>query len=198
MVSNKHASATGSAVRRAAGGGRRRLTAGRNVLISGAGVAGSTLAYWLARNGFKPTVVERSQGLRSSGNPVDVRGPVLPVVEAMGVVPSLRAAATRTTRMRLLNAAGRQVATVDMPGARGGEVEVPRADLAVTISASAAGAISAPPMPWAARAASSHAWEVAKPPASEAAENRPSPAANTRRRPSRSRPGRRAAAARRS
>ena len=133
MVSNKHASATGSAVRRAAGGGRRRLTAGRNVLISGAGVAGSTLAYWLARNGFKPTVVERSQGLRSSGNPVDVRGPVLPVVEAMGVVPSLRAAATRTTRMRLLNAAGRQVATVDMPGARGGEVEVPRADLAAVL-----------------------------------------------------------------
>ena len=39
------------------------MTATRNVLISGAGVAGSTLAYWLARNGFKPTVVERSQGL---------------------------------------------------------------------------------------------------------------------------------------
>jgi 2-polyprenyl-6-methoxyphenol hydroxylase-like FAD-dependent oxidoreductase len=109
----------------------------RNVLISGAGVAGSTLAYWLARNGFQPTVVERSQGLRSSGNPVDVRGPALPVVEAMGIVPHLRAAATQTTRMRLLNASGRQVATVGMPAASGNEVEVPRADLAGVLYAAA-------------------------------------------------------------
>jgi 2-polyprenyl-6-methoxyphenol hydroxylase-like FAD-dependent oxidoreductase len=55
----------------------------RSVLISGGGVAGPTLACWLARHGFQPTVVERSQGLRSSGNPVDVRGPALPVAEAM-------------------------------------------------------------------------------------------------------------------
>ena len=33
---------------------------GRSVLISGAGVAGPVLAYWLARAGFVPTVVERS------------------------------------------------------------------------------------------------------------------------------------------
>ncbi|WP_027943927.1 FAD-dependent monooxygenase [Amycolatopsis taiwanensis] len=102
----------------------------RNVLISGAGVAGSTLAFWLARNGFRPTVVERSAGQRSSGSPVDVRGPALPVAEAMGVLPSLRAVATRTRRMRLLNAAGRRVATVAMGAARGDEIEIPRADLA--------------------------------------------------------------------
>jgi 2-polyprenyl-6-methoxyphenol hydroxylase-like FAD-dependent oxidoreductase len=105
----------------------------RKVLISGAGVAGSTLAYWLARNGFKPTVVERSQGLRSSGNPVDVRGPAMPVAEAMGVVPQLRAVATRATAMRVLDAEGRRVATVAMPSATGDEVEVPRADLAAVL-----------------------------------------------------------------
>ncbi|MFI9815973.1 FAD-dependent monooxygenase [Saccharothrix variisporea] len=104
-----------------------------NVLISGAGVAGSTLAYWLARHGYEPTVVERSPGLRSSGNPVDVRGPALPVVEAMGVLPRLREVATRTTTMRLLDAAGRRVASVGMPAAGGGEVEVPRADLAAVL-----------------------------------------------------------------
>jgi 2-polyprenyl-6-methoxyphenol hydroxylase-like FAD-dependent oxidoreductase len=105
----------------------------KNVLISGAGVAGSTLAYWLARHGWHPTVVERSPGLRSSGNPVDVRGPALPVVEAMGVLPRLREVATRVRRMRLLDAAGRQVATVGMPAARGQDVEVPRADLAAVL-----------------------------------------------------------------
>src|SRR5262245_1044375 len=46
----------------------------RTVLICGAGVAGPTLAYWLARAGFRPTVVERADGQRSSGSPVDVRG----------------------------------------------------------------------------------------------------------------------------
>src|SRR5581483_9706029 len=72
-----------------------------DVLISGAGVAGSTLAYWLARNGLRPTVVERAQEMRSSGNPVDVRGPAVPVVAAMGVMPRLREAATAATSMRL-------------------------------------------------------------------------------------------------
>lgn len=105
----------------------------KSVLISGAGVAGSTLAYWLGRSGFEPTVVERSQGMRSSGNPVDVRGPALPVAEAMGVVSRLRDAATRTKRMRLLKGDGHQVATVGMPAAKGNEVEIPRSDLATVL-----------------------------------------------------------------
>ncbi|MFI9327573.1 FAD-dependent monooxygenase [Kitasatospora sp. NPDC052868] len=114
----------------------------RSVLISGAGIAGPTLAYWLARHGLRPTVVEKSQGLRSSGNPVDVRGPALPVADAMGVLPQLRSAATRVTAMRLLNASGREVARVRMPGSRGGaqerqEVEVPRGDLAAVLYAAA-------------------------------------------------------------
>lgn len=106
-----------------------------DVLISGAGVAGSTLAYWLARAGLKPTVVERSQGTRSSGNPVDVRGPAVPVAEAMGVMPRLREAATTATAMSLLSASGRPVARVATPAARGrrGEVEIPRADLAAIL-----------------------------------------------------------------
>src|SRR4051794_16202887 len=36
------------------------------VLISGAGIAGCTLAYWLTRNGHCATLVERSGSLRSS------------------------------------------------------------------------------------------------------------------------------------
>jgi 2-polyprenyl-6-methoxyphenol hydroxylase-like FAD-dependent oxidoreductase len=106
----------------------------RTVLISGAGVAGSTLAYWLARHGFHPTVVERAQGLRSSGNPVDVRGPAVLVAEAMGVMPRLRAAATEVTGLSFVNARGRRVGHVNMGALRTAsgsrEVELPRADLA--------------------------------------------------------------------
>ena len=106
-----------------------------DVLISGAGIAGSTLAYWLARAGLTPTVVERSQGTRSSGNPVDVRGPAVPVVKAMGVMPALRQAATSVSTMSLLNPAGRPVARLRTPaaGGRRGEVEIPRADLAAAL-----------------------------------------------------------------
>src|SRR5436853_449796 len=57
----------------------------KNVLISGAGVAGISLAYWLRRNGFTPTVVERSRGIRDGGYKVDIRGAAVDVVKRMGV-----------------------------------------------------------------------------------------------------------------
>jgi 2-polyprenyl-6-methoxyphenol hydroxylase-like FAD-dependent oxidoreductase len=102
-----------------------------NVLISGAGVGGPTLAYWLARHGFRVTVVERAGAPRSSGNPVDVRGPAVHVAERMGVMPRLRAAATGNTGLSFVDAEGRRLGRMDMnDGRRSGEVELPRGDLA--------------------------------------------------------------------
>ncbi|WP_067699055.1 FAD-dependent monooxygenase [Nocardia jejuensis] len=105
-----------------------------SVLISGAGIGGSTLAYWLGRNGFDVTVVERAAGQRSSGNPIDVRGPALDVVERMGVMPALRKAATGANRLSFLDGAGGRRAWVAIGNpdraAVEGEVELARADLA--------------------------------------------------------------------
>src|SRR5438046_573321 len=110
------------------------VNANKTVLISGAGIGGSTLAYWLARHGFRPTIVERAAGLRSSGNPVDVRGPAVPVAERMGVMPRLREAATQVSALSFVNGAGRQVGRVNMralaQASGSGEVEVTRTDLA--------------------------------------------------------------------
>jgi len=100
------------------------------VLISGAGIAGPTLAYWLARAGFRPTVVERAGAPRSSGSPVDVRGTALAVAERMGVLPDLRAAATAVTGMTFVDSRGRRVGRIPLESARRGEVELPRGDLA--------------------------------------------------------------------
>jgi hypothetical protein len=47
-------------------GRRRSQMKTRNVLISGAGVAESALAYWLHRHGFSPTVVERARSPREA------------------------------------------------------------------------------------------------------------------------------------
>ncbi|MFF8600372.1 FAD-dependent monooxygenase [Streptomyces sp. NPDC015232] len=109
-------------------------TTHQTVLISGAGIAGTTLAHWLARHGFRPTIVERAAGPRSSGNPVDVRGPAVAVAEEMGVMPRLREAATAVGALSFVDAAGRRVGRVNMRAlqraAGSGEVEVTRSDLA--------------------------------------------------------------------
>ena len=43
----------------------------QTVLISGAGIAGPTLAFWLAAAGFQTTIVERAPALRTGGYVVD-------------------------------------------------------------------------------------------------------------------------------
>jgi 2-polyprenyl-6-methoxyphenol hydroxylase-like FAD-dependent oxidoreductase len=62
------------------------VTDGRDVLISGASIAGTALAYWLGRHGYTVTVVERHPGLRRGGQAIDVRGPALEVLDRMGLV----------------------------------------------------------------------------------------------------------------
>ncbi len=41
----------------------------RNILISGASVAGPALALWLSRYGFQPTVIERAPATQSCCGP---------------------------------------------------------------------------------------------------------------------------------
>src|SRR5512132_2672523 len=109
----------------------------QTVLISGAGIAGPTLAYWLARHGFHPTIVERAAALRSSGSPVDVRGPAVDVAERMGVMARIREADTDRTGMSFVNATGRRVGRVNQralqQAAGSREVELPRGDLALIL-----------------------------------------------------------------
>jgi 2-polyprenyl-6-methoxyphenol hydroxylase-like FAD-dependent oxidoreductase len=109
----------------------------QTVLISGAGIAGPTLGYWLARHGFHPTVVEHAAALRSSGSPVDVRGRAVEVAERMGVMPRIREAGTDVTGMSFVNATGRRVGRIDLralqQAAGSREVELPRGDLAAIL-----------------------------------------------------------------
>ena len=58
----------------------------KNILISGASVAGPALAFWLHRYGFQPTIVERAPALRPGGYAVDFRGASVRVLERMGLL----------------------------------------------------------------------------------------------------------------
>lgn len=115
------------------------------VLISGAGIAGATAAHWLARHGFGVTVVEKDVGIRSSGNPVDVRGEALAIVEAMGVLPRLREAATRPRESLLVDEEDQPIARLatQNSGRRGesAEVELSRSALADTLLGSCPDAV---------------------------------------------------------
>jgi 2-polyprenyl-6-methoxyphenol hydroxylase-like FAD-dependent oxidoreductase len=63
------------------------------VLISGAGIAGPTLAFWLHRNGYRVMVVELAPGIRPGGQTVDLRGVGRDVVERMGLLDQMTALA---------------------------------------------------------------------------------------------------------
>ncbi|MFI6329193.1 FAD-dependent monooxygenase [Micromonospora chersina] len=104
-----------------------------DVLISGAGVAGPTLAWWLRRHGFRPTVVERAPALRDGGYKVDVRGAALTVLDRMGLREQVRRHDTGMRLARFVDTSGAQLATMDAAlfgGREGDDVEVMRGDLA--------------------------------------------------------------------
>jgi 2-polyprenyl-6-methoxyphenol hydroxylase-like FAD-dependent oxidoreductase len=104
-------------------------TANRNVLISGASVAGPALAYWLSRRGFTPTVVERAPGPRGGGYAVDFRGAVhLGILEKMGILDAIRANQTHLRSTVYVDSGGRTVSR--MPAdIFAGDVEILRGDL---------------------------------------------------------------------
>jgi len=64
------------------------------ILISGAGIAGLTTAYWLRRYGFAVTIVERSPSLLVGGYKIDVRGAALHVLRQMGIHDAVVSAST--------------------------------------------------------------------------------------------------------
>ena len=102
----------------------------RSVLISGGGIAGASLAYWLGESGYAVTVVKRAPGLRTSGAaPVDFRGDQLALLERMGVLGDIQASQTGMGDQTVIDATGRRLST--FPSVLfSGDVEIERGDLA--------------------------------------------------------------------
>src|ERR1700722_14457794 len=61
-------------------------------LICRASIGGPSLAYWLNRCGFRPTVVEKAGTIRPGGYPIDLRGVAVEVIDRMGLLPQVPAA----------------------------------------------------------------------------------------------------------
>ncbi|WP_260478183.1 FAD-dependent monooxygenase [Nonomuraea sp. WAC 01424] len=101
-------------------------------LISGASIAGTSLAYWLRRHGFTVTVVERAPAVREGGYKVDIRGAALDVIGRMGLTGAVTARATDMRVATHYDRKGRPLATMDADlfgGRTGDDVEIMRGDL---------------------------------------------------------------------
>jgi 2-polyprenyl-6-methoxyphenol hydroxylase-like FAD-dependent oxidoreductase len=81
----------------------------KTVLISGVGIGGPTLAYWLKAAGFEPTLIERSPALRSGGYVVDFWGLGYDIAERMGLLADIDRAGYRFRELRIVDQKGKRI-----------------------------------------------------------------------------------------
>ncbi len=107
------------------------MEATKKVLISGASIAGLTLAYWLIEYGFEVTVVEKNQELRLGGQNIDVKGPAWEIIRRMKLDKKVVAATTTEMGIRFVTTHNKTVAEFpkDNPLSMTQEIEILRGDL---------------------------------------------------------------------
>ncbi|OSC37118.1 FAD-dependent monooxygenase [Mycobacterium decipiens] len=115
------------------------------VLISGAGIAGPALAFWLSRSGYHVVIVELADGIRAGGQTVDLRGAGRAVVERMGLIDQMRERSLDQRGAAWVKSDGRRRAEMPVEAFHGNGVisklEILRGDLAdVLYQATAAAA----------------------------------------------------------
>jgi len=65
-------------------------SANKTVLISGASFAGLCAAYWMNSLGYKVTIVEIANGLRTGGTPVNIEGNTINIIKRMGIFEQIK------------------------------------------------------------------------------------------------------------
>jgi 2-polyprenyl-6-methoxyphenol hydroxylase-like FAD-dependent oxidoreductase len=104
----------------------------RKILISGASIAGPTLAFWLNRFGFATTIVERSDSLRLGGQNIDIKGAAQQIAQLMGIEDEIRAADTGELGVRFVDK--NEITKAELPKGESeigtSELEILRGDLA--------------------------------------------------------------------
>lgn len=104
----------------------------RTVLISGAGIAGLTLGYWLNTYGFDVTIIEISSSPRKGGSPIDIRADALQVAKSMGILEIIKNKQIHTEAISFVGKTGKvKVVTRPPKGNKNKEpdIEIQREDL---------------------------------------------------------------------
>lgn len=107
------------------------------ILISGAGIAGPTLAYWLARYGFEPTILECAPKLRTGGYIIDFWGAGFDIADRMGLMPEIRRKGYMVEEVRVVDRNGKRISGFSTESvariAQGRYISLPRGELAASI-----------------------------------------------------------------
>ena len=107
------------------------------IAISGAGVAGTALAYWLHRTGHSPTLIEQAPAFRTGGYMIDFWGVGYQVAKRMGIEEQLRAAGYDIEHVRSVDSRGQVKAELKVDAIRDlighDYTSLPRGDLAETV-----------------------------------------------------------------
>jgi len=82
----------------------------KTVLISGVGIGGPTLAFWLRAAGFEPTLIERAPGLRAGGFVIDFWGLGYDLAERMGLANDIERVGYHMRELRIVDERGERVA----------------------------------------------------------------------------------------
>lgn len=108
-----------------------------HVLISGAGVAGPTLAWFLSKAGHRVDVVEKAKKLLPHGQNVDIEGSALKVIQKMGLMEEVRRHNTTEKGTQFIDPNGKPFAPFPMienkQASFTSEFEILRGDLAAIL-----------------------------------------------------------------
>ena len=107
------------------------MTKSKKVLISGASIAGPTLAFWLVKYGYQVTIVERASSLRLGGQNIDISGPAEEVINKMRIKTAVRDANTGEIGLQFIGQDNEPKASFPKEAALTGtrELEIIRGDL---------------------------------------------------------------------
>ncbi|HTS89892.1 MAG TPA: FAD-dependent monooxygenase [Gemmatimonadales bacterium] len=88
----------------------------KNILISGAGISGLTLAYWLREHGFAPTIIEKRPNLNDRGYMIDFYGSGYDVADKMGIIAELQIKSDQypISRIEFVDRNGKPRASLDV------------------------------------------------------------------------------------
>jgi 2-polyprenyl-6-methoxyphenol hydroxylase-like FAD-dependent oxidoreductase len=102
------------------------------VIVSGAGIAGLALAYWLDKLGASTLIIERSAHFQPLGHYISLKGNGVEVVRRMGILDACQARAAAIEETRMYTQRGRLLRsepTAEMNRMLGGYLLLRRADL---------------------------------------------------------------------
>lgn len=107
----------------------------KRILISGAGIAGPALGFWLHRYGYSVVIAEKADAIRDGGQNVDIKGAGRDVVKRMALAERIESKNTLEQGQKYVDARGKLIASFPKGavGSLTSEFEILRGDLATIL-----------------------------------------------------------------